>query len=926
MIKYSQYNRVISLRTAGIILLAQVLCLEARADFDMAASDDTYVQLLSPMDAGAVKRMYAAGLSSLSADPYPDLEPKMGMQVLEFAANANAGYNKGDFVIIQNPPGVIEALGMWVYLTEESNVMDIGFQITDAEGEVFSVKSPGIWEGWKWIEHSLQQGGFEQAYVQNDKNGQIDFPLRSINIVWWTLGDGPTSFGVDALMALTKMAPGAGAKVDYELIAAPWGESGESFQSQFLIRNYSEIPLSVKLSSLLQHNSTYQMPQPIDGIRGTDHAVGKESWTEYEGNRIEGGQLTDGSDETFYMLDRKTQLGAEQIVQVIDMGEPYAVKALGWYVGDANWIKKMNVESSLDGVTFFPLKGFQDINLHHKWGSYTMDLPEPETLRYIRLTYHNDGASLPEYFQGVNTFYVFDGAADETIEMPSVGGVVVREEMCIGVPARSFELVAIPETPPLQSGAYLYSILLEAPDLRQVYLADYFVMPEGEVAPKPSSRFGINSGDPRLVEVMARAGFGWIRFENMKWAFYNPAKGDIRFDGTVRPWVVPFDRYFERYTGAGFSVLPFIFQTPAWASSAPEGITQNIGGYPPRNYSDYSDAVYQAVARYGSQKVDESELITSDKLSGLDLINTYELWNEPNLTAPAWGPWVGTLDEYYTLFHQAAKRVKEADPDAIVLNAGWAGIHLDGLVNTMATTRYPDGTTPLDYTDVLSVHYYTGKQDPEIATIDFNAERSGNPTPDGMTLEEELQALSQWRDQWKPEMPIWVTETGHDVDGPMGLDERYQAAKLPRTMMLAFANGVEKIFIYRETGSKGTQHAGAGLLRDDHSYRASYFVVSNMIRQFEGVTSTDVPRLHSDDPDVWMYYWERPDGGVLTVWAPNEKSTLGVNLGRCLVTDAFGRKIEMEVTEDLSLGMFPLYISSIGNTESLAKLRAKTVK
>ena len=51
-----------------------------------------------------------------------------------------------------------------------------------------------------------------------------------------------------------------------------------------------------------------------------------------------------------------------------------------------------------------------------------------------------------------------------------------------------------------------------------------------------------------------------------------------------------------------------------------------------------------------------------------------------------------------------------------------------------------------------------------------------------------------------PAMPIWMTETGYDSAGPFGTTEAIQAARLPRVVMLCLANGVEKVFVYREIG------------------------------------------------------------------------------------------------------------------------------
>ena len=62
-----------------------------------------------------------------------------------------------------------------------------------------------------------------------------------------------------------------------------------------------------------------------------------------------------------------------------------------------------------------------------------------------------------------------------------------------------------------------------------------------------------------------------------------------------------------------------------------------------------------------------------------------------------------------------------------------------------------------------------------------------------------------------------MTETGYDSAGPFGTTEAIQAARLPRVVMLCLANGVERVFVYRESGSTPSMHACSGVLRDDFS-------------------------------------------------------------------------------------------------------------
>ena len=119
---------------------------------------------------------------------------------------------------------------------------------------------------------------------------------------------------------------------------------------------------------------------------------------------------------------------------------------------------------------------------------------------------------------------------------------------------------------------------------------------------------------------------------------------------------------------------------------------------------------------------------------------------------------------------------------------------------------------------------------PETCTTDGNANVTGSTA-----FPENLSELSAWRDRYAPQKPIWMTETGYDSAGPFGTTEAIQAARLPRVVMLCLANGVEKVLVYRETGSTPSMHACSGVLCEDFAPKPSWYTFGTLIRQFHGV-------------------------------------------------------------------------------------------
>jgi hypothetical protein len=156
-------------------------------------------------------------------------------------------------------------------------------------------------------------------------------------------------------------------------------------------------------------------------------------------------------------------------------------------------------------------------------------------------------------------------------------------------------------------------------------------------------------------------------------------------------------------------------------------------------------------------------------------------------------------------------------------------------------------------------------------------------------------------------MPIWMTETGYDSGGSFGTNETVQAARLPRVVMLCLGFGVDKVFVYRESGSRPSRHACSGVLRDDFSEKPSWFTFGTLVRQFRRVQSGAV-RLPHDDERIWLLQWNDGGNPLLTAWTVEGSARLGLELGRCTITDAFGARLRVKQTRDVTVTPFPLYI------------------
>ncbi len=895
------------LLTSGAAVWPLAACLaEGVVPEGSAMSRDKALQqiLVSPLEAGSGIGKGGWMLSSLDVRPAPaSVPPKLGQSATLLAGQAEVAGAKGDFSISGSVPGQARLLGMWAYLAPGSNVDRLGFQIEDAEGESLLATAAADWQGWKWVEFDLQSAAVAQAYAQAGKNKKVDSPLKGVHIAWFARAKGPSSLAVDALVASVDLKGAAAASLGVAVAGSDVGEPGAPLATQqIVLTNFSSAQRTVRVEYVVQRDPALFSAAAPDPVYGSDLALGAKSWSEAEGKRLEEGSLTDGKEWTSASVPWGSH---QEAVQTIDLGREHLITRLAYVAGDANWAWKIDFSASADGQNFAPIAGLQNVDAHGKWGAQVLEVPAPFRARFVRLRHHNGGAAVNQIAMP-SSLSVYGGTAGEKWELPEVGETIAQGTLSQTIAPRSFRAAGIANAKPLAPGAYLIAARVRDDERTQLIYRHFMVMPAalGSVA---GSRFGLNTADYTFAPWHRRLGVGWVRFENMKWPMISPAPNTYTFRG-LAPWNLDHDKIVSAFRAQGISILPYLFQTPDYASSAPAD-SKRKDAYPPRDNAQVADFVFQTVARYGSRKHPAPELKTSDKLSGLNQISTFEIWNEPNLHDPGWSGWVGTNAQYNELLRAAAEAAKRADPSAQVTNGGFGGI--DVAIANSLLTPYADGKKPLDFIDVLNVHFYSGRVAPELATNDPNADRSGKS--EGVrTYEQDLQRLVSWRDTHKPGLPIWLTETGYDSAGPFGTNEAYQAAHLPRDIMLALASGIEKVFIFRDQGSSPSMFAASGVIRDDGSYKPSWFTYATLIRQLDGIQTGGL-RLPYPDRNVRLYAFARGAETILAAWSVEGAGSLKLKLGQSTITDAFGGERQENIAGSLKLSMFPVYIKKFSS-------------
>ncbi len=234
------------------------------------------------------------------------------------------------------------------------------------------------------------------------------------------------------------------------------------------------------------------------------------------------------------------------------------------------------------------------------------------------------------------------------------------------------------------------------------------------------------------------------------WNAIEPQRGRYAFAAT--------DTFMRAAARARIDVLPVMVGTPAWAVAPGSPPFAS----PPRSPADYATFAAALVKRYGPS----GSFWRTQPALPRDPIHAWQIWNEPNHLR-YWNR--QPFDREYVRLARAARvAIKAADPDALVVSAGFAERSWDliaGMERAGAKGIF----------DAIAIHPYTFKP-PNVLRI----------------VELVRTALTK---AGQAGVPIWATEVTWssglgEVKTPLGFEttETDQAARLARVFPLLAAN------------------------------------------------------------------------------------------------------------------------------------------
>lgn len=387
-------------------------------------------------------------------------------------------------------------------------------------------------------------------------------------------------------------------------------------------------------------------------------------------------------------------------------------------------------------------------------------------------------------------------------------------------------------------------------------------------------------GRREVAEMVARAGFGYIRDDSTMTTYQNG-----RF--------VVNDDFMEMYRmlKEDFGIEPFVIldgsgdKNASWSFFNPP--------HTEKQYADYAQYAYDV----------------ADQTKGL--VKYFELWNEYNIKVRENDP-LATPEYYANTMQPAAKRIKETNPDAVVLGITAAGESQTGSDRGTAPEFTKNvfnsgGHNGLDY---VSVHPYDW-------TGGFRIDRF---IRDAKEIQQVIDETGSGQKLWMDEFGWGTAAVGSQS---FARDRQYQLIILQlaiahyytnyeRSMLYAFA---DQASVYETNLNWGLVNWWNATDKTPYGAKESYLAMT-AYNQFLGNCVAD-KAFEDEECYAFHYNNERMGKDIILLISNTIEKTMSLDLGTNSVEiyDAYGNKLSnlnsSDNIYDLAISQDPVYV--VGN-------------
>jgi len=319
-----------------------------------------------------------------------------------------------------------------------------------------------------------------------------------------------------------------------------------------------------------------------------------------------------------------------------------------------------------------------------------------------------------------------------------------------------------------------------------------------------------------------------------------------------------------------------VYTQESWWQAA-SGFEESLplSRYKPNDFAAYGNFVKALVERYDGDGVDD--------MAGLQYgIKYWEVLNEPEME----GSLVffkaisgETLAEsYLEILISTEAKIKEADPDAIVLHGGAAG---SGPTNTFWGAVFDAGGN--NYFDIANIH--------SINQGETNVWNSFK------TLLSQKNITAQ---TWMTELSFGSGDYGNPDSGPASISDAEHAQMLVKSYAYGFGTGLQKIFYttYQADAGMDASMQTEALIDISGTKRPIYYALQNMINKIESFSTVEGVAQN-------QYKFTVSGNSVYVLWGSG--SLPAAISGEVTVTDVTG-EVSTMVASSIELSESPIYI------------------
>jgi hypothetical protein len=419
---------------------------------------------------------------------------------------------------------------------------------------------------------------------------------------------------------------------------------------------------------------------------------------------------------------------------------------------------------------------------------------------------------------------------------------------------------------------------------------------EIQTTPTTSSPVTLDSGkeSTHLSKVLDTEGVYWQRMFDLYWNEVESVKGELDWSSI--------DEHVKELNKMEVYLLAMVKPFANWDQDtchgeeyeatydARKGGTVKVGK--PCDMEAFKEFLAKAVERYDGDGLEDMPGLTVP-------VKYWEIMNEPSMQGGTEGGmgedlkfFVGTSQEYLDILKASYEVIKQADPEAKVVQGGQAGMHDD----------FVDFWTPVfdgggaDYFDIANMHAISINESNESLYI--------------IRFKEFLERYDA------EDKPIWVTEVqfGDLTKGPDDLEEF--ETLMVRASVFSLAQGADKLF-YIENWTHWDDEDGDMKKKfdseefADNSTHKVYLNLVDKVNEFDEIVIIKEEYEESErdhegaSSQVGQYKFVNGDSVVYVLWGdevvPSEIS------GKVTVTDIYGDSVNVNAV-DIVLSDVPVFV------------------